>query len=49
MRKSKALYRLNLEAALMKLSDNTSLAKRGLRDAGIWPKIEVLLKHAKKS
>lgn len=34
--------------SLEKLSEDSSLAKRGLRDIGIWPKIQILLKEIQK-
>lgn len=35
------------EKSLLKLSENSSLAKRGLRDIGVWPKIEELFEKLK--
>lgn len=34
-----------LKYSLIKLNDDSSLAKRGLRDLGVWPKIQTLLKE----
>ncbi|MFH1170402.1 MAG: tetratricopeptide repeat protein [Candidatus Vogelbacteria bacterium] len=34
--------------SLKKLSEDSSLAKRGLRDIGIWPKVQTLLKEIEK-
>lgn len=47
MNQNKALQKNNYERSLKKLSEDSSLAKRGLRDIGIWPKIEELFAKLK--
>ena len=47
MDKDKQIQKVD-KLSLKKLSENSSLAKRGLRDIGIWPKIQVLLKEIEK-
>jgi len=44
MDKDKQIQKID-KLSLKKLSENSSLAKRGLRDLGIWPKIQTLLKE----
>ena len=34
--------------SLEKLSEDSSIAKRGLRDLGIWPQMQILLKEIEK-
>ncbi len=44
MDKDKQIQKVD-KLSLKKLSEDSSLAKRGLRDIGIWPKIQTLLKE----
>ena len=47
MEQNKSLQKIDPEKSLKKLSEDSSLAKRGLRDIGIWPKIEELFEKLK--
>lgn len=47
MDQSNSLQKIDPEKSLKKLSEDSSLAKRGLRDIGIWPKIEELFEKLK--
>lgn len=47
MDQNKALQKIDPERSLKKLSEDSSLVKRGLRDVGIWPKIEELFAKLK--
>ena len=47
MNQNRALQKIDPERSLKKLSEDSSLAKRGLRDIGIWPKIEDLFEKLK--
>jgi len=47
MDQNKSLQKIDPEKSLKKLSKDSSLAKRGLRDIGIWPKIEELFDKLK--
>jgi len=47
MVQNKSLQKIDPEKSLKKLSEDSSLAKRGLRDIGIWPKIEELFEKLK--
>ena len=47
MDKNKQIQKVD-KFSLKKLSEDSALAKRGLRDLGIWPKIQTLLKEIEK-
>lgn len=47
MDKDKQIQKVD-KLSLKKLSEDSSLAKRGLRDIGIWPKVQTLLKEIEK-
>lgn len=47
MDKDKQIQKID-KLSLKKLSEDSSLAKRGLRDIGIWPKVQTLLKEIEK-
>ena len=47
MDQNKSLQKIDPGKSLKKLSEDSSLAKRGLRDIGIWPKIEELFEKLK--
>jgi tetratricopeptide (TPR) repeat protein len=47
MDQNKSLQKIDPEKSLKILSEDSSLAKRGLRDIGIWPKIEELFEKLK--
>ena len=47
MIQNKELQKIDPERSLKKLSENSSLAKRGLRDIGVWPNIEELFEKLK--
>ncbi|MBU0531375.1 tetratricopeptide repeat protein [Patescibacteria group bacterium] len=49
MDQNNSLQKIDPEKSLKKLSEDSSLAKRGLRDIGIWPKIQILLKEIEKN